>query len=170
MAEILLLPQWAESLQERRVRPFRVLSEWFTTFADSIRTACLAIADTIREAVQPLLDVFQSAFYPPKKHPKPCKRSSRRLKVQQKRKRIGLSVDGKLTPFTYTAPCLSLKTGQWSLDVRLYVPTRKESLHAAMQAERIMKTHPTWIREDEAAHLQGLAHTWMRYQMNVRWT
>ena len=84
------------------------------------------------------------------------KRSSRRRQVQEKRKRLGLTVSGKLAPFVYTT----------LMGRKLCKPTRRECLEAALHADRLIRTYPEWLNPDEplAACRQRLIKNWLRWQ------
>jgi hypothetical protein len=80
--------------------------------------------------------------------PKPStikRRSSRRQFVQSKRKRLGLPVDGKIAPF------------MWSGE--MCKPNRKESMDAALQADKMMRVYAQL--GDAEDHRQYLIQSWL---------
>ena len=98
--------------------------------------------------------------------------SSRRAKVQVKRKRLGLDVYGKIEPFVYSTDDAfeaAFKHRMPKIESRLYKPTRKQCYEAALQADRIMSSYPQWIREDKVEHRLQIIKNWMRWQMAVRY-
>jgi hypothetical protein len=98
--------------------------------------------------------------------PKPRKRSSRRLAVQAKRKRLGLPIDGKVAPFTYETGMsfADMLNPQFKPTIKTCKPTKRESLEAALQADRIFREHSEWIEEDAEAHRQRVIRNWLRWQ------
>jgi endo-alpha-1,4-polygalactosaminidase (GH114 family) len=80
--------------------------------------------------------------------PKPStvkRRSSRRQLVQSKRARLGLPVDGKVKPFMWSGETMK--------------PTRKQSLEAALEADKMMKVYAQL--GDAEDHRQYLIQSWL---------
>ena len=101
MNEQVLLPQHAESLQQARQEALRLALEAVKQMCTGIGQAVQSIwagmqqwASRVIQAIQPILHGASRVLRP--YLPRRSKRSSRRCKVQAKRRALGLSVDGKL--------------------------------------------------------------------------
>ncbi len=127
MEEILLLPQWAQNKQEQREESLKRLAEGARDFVRALQRWMGDLAKAIMPVIERMIQVLGPYCGMPdlkvqKSKPKPRKRSSRRGLIQAKRKRLGLSVDGKIAPFIH--------------DGKLCKPTRKQCLHTTLQAKQ----------------------------------
>lgn len=143
--------------------PLTAIAQSMAQFLNDLEQAIGPIGD--------VLNMFNNIYVcaPPKtKH---RKRSSRRALVQAKRAQLGLSVNGKVEPFVYSAELFDLKTCQYTLNEKHFKPTRKESYKAAIEVDRIIRTYPEWVIEGEDidAQRQRIIQNWMRWQMRVHY-
>jgi len=98
MTELLLLPQWAESREAARAEAAQVtvqaIGRLFHDVADSVVSLFQRIATLIADALKPVIQAFGQIGRSLGLVQRRSKRSSRGLKVQAKRKRLGLTVSG----------------------------------------------------------------------------
>lgn len=113
-----LLPQYAESLQQARREAFQQLRDALKSVATSIGQAVQSVWASIQQwvsrviqAIHPILHDLHRVLRP--YLPKRSKRSSRRGKVQDKRRALGLPVDGKLPGLSRKASyAIAMKRGR----------------------------------------------------------
>lgn len=124
MTELLVLPQWAESREAARAetaqRTVEAIQQLFHDIAEPVIAACKRIMTYIADALKPMIQIVVQVGRSLGLVQRRSKRSSRGLKVQAKRKRLGLTVSGH-----YAHPYLH----------KLY-PTRKQAYADALAWER----------------------------------